>query len=125
MDLVFVLDASTKVTRSNFLAMKDFVKDFLFMADIDTGKARVGVMIYSAEAHVQFQLNTYQSKPEVLRAIDAIPYRSGSRNTAAALKSVRTEMFSPSHGDRGAAPNVAILISAGSAICSFHHCQHN
>ena len=112
-DLVFVLDASTSVTENNFLVMKDFIKDFLFIADVDSGNARVGIIIYSTEDHVQFNLNTYQNKVALFEAIDYIPYRYGSTNTADALNTMRTQMFTAANGDRPGVPNVAIVITDG------------
>ena len=112
-DLVFVLDASTSVTEPNFQLMKDFVKDFLFIAEIDNGNVRVGVIIYSTEDYVQFQLNTYATKAEVFDAVDQIPYRYGSTNTADALNTMRTEMFTAFNGDRPNVPNLAIVVTDG------------
>nr|KAG5687711.1 hypothetical protein BaRGS_024190 [Batillaria attramentaria] len=113
MDLVFVLDASTSVTQPNFEQMKDFVKDFLSVGDIDNGYLRVGVVIYSTGVYVQFHLNTYTTRYQLLDAIDNIPYRYGSTNTADALKTVRTDMFTLGHGDRPGVQNVCILITDG------------
>ncbi|GFN87838.1 collagen alpha-3(vi) chain [Plakobranchus ocellatus] len=112
-DLVFVLDASTSVTEPNFELMKDFVKDFLYEADIDGGNVRVGVIIYSTEDHVEFQMNTYRSKVDVYNAVDNIPYRYGSTNTADALKTMRTEMFTARNGDRPDVENICIIVTDG------------
>lgn len=106
-----MLDASTSVTESNFLVMKDFIKDFLFIADVDRGRVRVGVLIYSTQDHVQFHLNSYQSQAELYKAIDMIPYRLGGTNTANALRTVRREMFVAANGDRPDVPNVVIVVT--------------
>ncbi|KAK0067182.1 collagen alpha-3(VI) chain-like isoform X4, partial [Biomphalaria pfeifferi] len=113
LDLVFVLDASTSVTEPNFKLMKDFVKDFLLDADIDGGNVRVGVVIYSNADYVQFQLNTYAKKADVYNAIDDIPYRYGSTNTADALKTMRSVMFTAGNGDRSDVDNVAVVVTDG------------
>ena len=110
---MFVLDASTSVTEPNFQLMKDFVADFLFIADIDGGNVRVGVIIYSTEDHLEFNMNTYNTKVNVLTAIENIPYRYGSTNTADALLTMRSEMFTAGNGDRAGVPNVAIVITDG------------
>ena len=112
-DLVFVLDASTSVTEPNFELMKDFVKDFLYEADIDNGNVRVGVIIYSTRDHVEFQMNTYSTKAEVYNAVDEIPWRYGSTNTADALKTMRTEMFTRQNGDRPDVENICIVVTDG------------
>ncbi|GFR78016.1 collagen alpha-3(VI) chain [Elysia marginata] len=112
-DLVFVLDASTSVTEPNFELMKDFVKDFLYEADIDGGNVRVGVIIYSTQDHVEFQMNTYRTKADVYNAVDEIPYRYGSTNTADALKTMRTQMFTRANGDRPGVENICIVVTDG------------
>ena len=111
--MVFVLDASTSVTENNFLVMKDFIKDFLFKANIDGGNVRVGMIIYSTEDYLQFHLNAYQDKLDLFDAIDEIPYRYGSTNTADALKTMRTHMYTAANGDRPGVPNVAIVVTDG------------
>ena len=111
--MVFVLDASTSVTENNFLVMKDFIKDFLFNAAIDNGNVRVGIIIYSTEDYLQFHLNEYQDKLALFTAIDDIPYRYGSTNTADALNTMRTQMYTAANGDRPDVPNVAIVITDG------------
>ena len=111
--MVFVLDASTSVTELNFLVMKDFIKDFLFNANIDDGNVRVGIIIYSTEDYLQFHLDEYQDKLALFTAIDDIPYRYGSTNTADALNTMRTQMYTAANGDRPGVPNVAIVITDG------------
>ena len=112
-DMVFVVDASTSVTEYNFLVMKDFIKDFLFNANIDDGNVRVGIIIYSTEDYLQFHLDEYQDKLALFTAIDDIPYRYGSTNTADALNTMRTQMYTAANGDRPGVPNVAIVITDG------------
>jgi Mg-chelatase subunit ChlD len=111
--MVFVLDASTSVTEANYEVMKDFIKYFLLHAAVNTGDVRVGIIIYSTEDYLQFHLNAYTDKLEMYDAIDAMPYRHGSTNTADALRTMRTEMFTAANGDRPDVPNVAIVITDG------------
>ena len=54
---------------------------------------RVGAVIYSTEVEIQFHLNEYRRKVDVMAAIDKIPYIYGSTNTADALKTMRDDMF--------------------------------
>ncbi|XP_060566778.1 uncharacterized protein LOC132725621 isoform X26 [Ruditapes philippinarum] len=112
-DLVFILDASTSVTEANFQKMRDFLKDFLTNADINSGSVRVGINIYSTDVQIMFHLNEYQKEADVMAAIDRIPYIYGSTNTADALKVMRNEMFVASRGDRPDAPNVCVLLTDG------------
>ncbi|KAK0067184.1 collagen alpha-1(XIV) chain, partial [Biomphalaria pfeifferi] len=117
LDLVFVLDAYTSVTETNFELLKNFVKDFLLDADIDEGNVRVGVVIYNDADYVQFQLNTYAKKADVYNAIDDIPcryrYSLYSTNTADALKTMKSVMFTAGNGDRSDVDNVAVVVTDG------------
>lgn len=107
------MDASTSVSESNFELMKDFLKDFLYEADIDNDNIRVGVLTYSTGVYEQFHLNTYTTKTDMFNAIDDIPYEYGSTNTADAIKFMRTNMFLESNGDRPGVNNTAIIITDG------------
>ena len=93
--------------------MKDFVKDFLLEADIDGGHVRIGILTYSTEDHVEFQMNTYTTKIEVINAIDSIPYRYGSTNTADALRTMSDVMYTPGNGDRPDVENICIILTDG------------
>jgi Mg-chelatase subunit ChlD len=112
-DLVFVLDSSTSVGQSNFDKMKDFLKTFLHSAAIDSGDVRVGILSYSTTVTIEFHLNQYNSKQELFTAIDDIPWRYGSTNTADALQTMHETMFSALHGDRPNIRNIAIVITDG------------
>ena len=112
-DVVFILDSSTSVGKENFQKVLTFVKDFLSDADIDSGNVRVAVVIYSSKVQVQFYLNRYRKKEEVLDAIDRIPYIAGSTNTYGGLNTMKEVMFSAANGDRANVPNLAMLITDG------------
>lgn len=113
LDLVFVLDSSTSVTEPNFKLVLDFLKDFLDYADVDNGNVRVGVVLYSTKVQVEFHMNAYSTKSELMTAIDNIPYVYGSTNTAGGLRAMREEMFTAQTGDRSDVPNVAIVLTDG------------
>ena len=113
MDIVFVLDTSTSVTEPNFIKILAFLKSFLSEAPIHTEGVRVGVLTYSSDVRIQFHLNEFESKREVLAAIDKIPYRYGSTNTAEALRTMNTVMFHGRNGDREDAPNMAFVVTDG------------
>lgn len=112
-DLVMVLDSSTSVTAQNFEKMKQFVKDLLKEADVDRGSTQVGIVTYSTGVYIQFHLNKYHSLSAMLRAVDEIPYRYGSTNTADSLKVLRSQMFTSHNGDRPNVRNVAIIVTDG------------
>ena len=73
----------------------------------------MGIAIFSTEVQVEFNLNTYSTKADVYRAIDNIPYIYGSTNTADALQTMWSKMFTQEHGDRPGIPNTCIIIADG------------
>lgn len=112
-DIVLILDSSTSVSQVNFRKMLEFCKDLILGADIDNGNVRIGVVIYSTDVYVQFHLNEYDNRLEVADAIDNIPYKYGSTNSAGGLRTMRTDMFQFRNGDRPGVPNIAIMITDG------------
>jgi collagen type VI alpha len=90
-------------------ATKNFIKD----ADVDSGNTRIAIITYSTEVRVEFDLRTYHTKDELLAAVDRIKYIYGDTNTAGALKTMRTRIFSTVKGDRERVPNVAVIVTDG------------
>lgn len=95
--------------------MINFTKDFLSIADIDSGNTRVGMVVYSTSVSIEFHLNQYTTKSDVFRAIDKIQYAFGNTYTAGGIRTMRTEMFTSIHGDRPTVPNIAVVITDGQA----------
>ena len=112
-DMVIILDSSTSVGQDNYKKMLQFCKDFLHAANIDSGSVRVGIVSYSTKVTVEFQLNDYNKKADLFSAIDKIPWRYGSTNTADGLLTMHSEMFTAANGDRDGVPNIAIIVTDG------------
>lgn len=108
-DVVLVLDSS--VDRSTFNFMKRYAKDLVDKLSIDNNEYRVGVLKYSTNPDVQFNLDTYDQKKSIKNRIDYIQYRWGSTNTERALDAVRQRMFTPGNGDRDYARNLIVHIT--------------
>ena len=113
-DIVFLLDSSTSVGINAFDEMLKFCKTLLNTTNIDSGDVRVGVATYNTNVMFGFQmLNEYKTKGEVFNAIDNIPRRHGSTNTADALQKMHSVMFTTNNGDRPDVDNAAVLITDG------------
>ena len=108
-----MLDSSTSVGQDNYAKMLKFCKDFLHAANIDSGDVRVGVVSYSTKVTVEFNLNEYKNRKDLNEAIDNIPWRYGSTNTADGLLSMHDVMFTAANGDRPNVPNIAVVITDG------------
>jgi len=116
-DLVIVLDVSGSIRRERLRLVKDWINDFLEDLPIDQERIRVGVIKYSDSAEVQFQLNAYNSKQDVLEHIRRVEFVGGKTNTAEALRIMHEEMFTSTNGDRTGSqyPNYAIVFTDGSS----------
>ena len=66
------------------------------------------VAVVSDAARIEFYLNTFTTKQEIIDAVRRIPYVYGFTHTADALHRTRTEVYNPSNGDR-----------ASQSFCSF------
>ncbi|KAM8856632.1 uncharacterized protein AB9W97_020902 [Spinachia spinachia] len=114
-DVVFLLDGSDD-TRTGFRAMQDFVQRVVERLSVDDGKDRVSVVQYSRDPTVQFYLNTYGTKVQILDTVRGLRHKGGRPlNTGAALQYVRDNVFTASAGSRRleGAQQVLILLSGG------------
>lgn len=107
------MDASTSVQQDNWNKILLSTRRLVQEIDIDGDKVRIGVIVFGNDAEVKFHLNSYNNKPDILRAISRIRYSYGRTNTADALKLMRTNVFRRRNGDRSDVPNVAIVITDG------------
>lgn len=112
-DVTFIVDSSADVGQDNFQKQIDFIKQTVNNMDIAPDKTQVSLVTFSSGVYNQFFLNQYQTKADVLSAIDRIPYIAGRTHTSDALKYVTQTSFSPLHGARNNVPHIGILITDG------------
>ena len=114
-DVVFLLDGSDG-TRSGFPAMQNFVQRAIERLSVDDNKDRVSVVQYSRDPAVQFYLNTFTTKGEILDSVRGLRHKGGRPlNTGAALQYLRDNVFTASAGSRRleGVPQVLIVLSGG------------
>lgn len=119
-DVVFLLDGSDG-TRSGFPAVRDFVQRVVETLSVDDKKDRVSVVQYSRDPAVQFYLNTYTTKGDILDTVRGLRHKGGRPlNTGAALQYLRDNVFTASAGSRllEGVPQLLILISGGRSFDS-------
>lgn len=76
----------------------------------------MGVVQYNSDANNEFYLNSYQTRDNVLKAIEDIVYKGGTTlNTGAALRFVKNNQFIKSAGSRieEGVPQIAFLLIGG------------
>lgn len=115
LDIVIVLDSSGSIRSARWRVVMDFVGGIISELDIAEDRTRVGLVYWSDDAHVQFHLNEFYTKQDLVQAVLFTPYTGGKTNTASALRMLREEMFRPNNGDRTFADNFAIVITDGNS----------
>ncbi|XP_036357280.1 von Willebrand factor-like isoform X3 [Octopus sinensis] len=112
-DVMLVLDDSGSVGSKNFAKVKTFAQNIVKSFNIGRNKIRVGAITFSHKVKLQFRLNRYYNKKNVLKAINRIKYKHGSTNTHKALDYLRRLSFRRIAGDRKLVPNIAIVLTDG------------
>lgn len=108
-DIAILVDSSS--TPEQFSIFQRFARKFIRQARIEDGEYRVGLMRYSTDADVQFNLNDYDTTRDARFKIDAMRYIPGQTNTANAIETARNTMFRTQNGDRDYARNFIILLT--------------
>ena len=114
-DIVFLLDGSDD-NKDIFTAMRDFVAELVRGLDLEKGKDQVAIVQYSNNAEVNFNLNTYQNRDEVMTHITNLKQKGGTAQyIGTALEFVRNNIFVSKAGSRKheGAKQILVLISGG------------
>ena len=74
---------------------------------------RVRLCFTGNKARLDFNLKTYNTKAEVLAAVDRINYIGQNTNTTGAFRLARLEVLQPAYGERPRAQRLAVLITDG------------
>lgn len=112
-DVAFLIDGTDNV-RADFPYIRDFIIKVIEPLDIGIDKVRVSVVQHSERPSPSFYLNTYQTKDEVIRAVNGLSVAGGrSLNTGAALRFMKDTIFSERQGSRTAqnVPQFLIVLS--------------
>jgi len=120
-DVVFVLDSSGSIrdnnpsdnSYDNWVLMVEFVRDVVNRFDLSD--IRVGLLMFSNDAQLQWHLNAYSDKNALLDRIDQLKnqYLGGWTNTPDALRMMQDDLFQSWNGDRSNVENLAIVITDG------------
>lgn len=113
LDLAFVLDVSSWVTAEDHASLKEFVKQFILYADMDSGNIRVALVQLGSTASVAFHLGDHLKRQGAFWAVNAAPYDAGTASLNSALRILGSEVFRVAMGDRPEASNVAVIITDG------------
>ncbi|XP_072336667.1 collagen alpha-3(VI) chain-like [Scyliorhinus torazame] len=114
-DIVFLIDGSPGMGRS-FPQVREFLLKVIQELDIGPDKDQVAVVQYGSNSKLEFGLDTYSNKDEILELVKSLRQKMGRPlNTGAALDFVAKKVFSESAGSRkqAGASQLLVLITAG------------
>lgn len=97
---MFLVDGSSD-SHNGFEGIRHFMEKFVEGLNLGENRDQVAVVQYSRDATVNFYLNSYSSKDDVLVSIKTMSHKVGRPlNTGKALAFVRDNVFSPTVGGR-------------------------
>ncbi len=118
-DVVFVIDASGSINErneGNWDLLLNFVIRIVSDPRFPIGRGRnqfqFGVVVYSTNGRVEFNLGAHSTLSSLVAAIQAINYDRDRTNIAHGLELARENIFGRSD-DRPLIPNILILITDG------------
>lgn len=110
MELVFVIDSSESVGPENFEIIKDFVTRLVDRTTVGRNATRIGLVLYSLDVQLEFNLARYLTKEDVKEAIRKMPYMGEGTYTGTAIRKATQEAF---FSARFGVQKVAIVITDG------------
>lgn len=112
-EIVFLIDGSDDV-RNAFSAIRDFVAKIVDNFDVDQGKDKVAVVQYSNNAELNFNLNTYNTKVDVLKHIARLKPKGGRpQYIGAALQFVKDNVFVDGGRQHEGAKQILVILAGG------------
>ncbi|XP_045684751.1 vitrin isoform X1 [Phyllostomus hastatus] len=112
-DLSFLIDGSASIGKRRFRIQKQFLADIAQALDIGPAGPLMGVVQYGDNPATQFNLKTHTNSQDLKTAIEKITQRGGLSNVGRAISFVTKSFFSKANGNRGGAPNVAVVMVDG------------
>ncbi len=96
MDLVFAIDTSSDVDKTEFDQMKNFIDASLQSYQISKSRDHVGIISYGNNARTSLPLSSGTDKGNIRRAIPAITRVDGKRRISTAIEHARVAAFGQS-----------------------------
>jgi Mg-chelatase subunit ChlD len=116
MEMVFVVDSSSKSDSSAWPSMLSFVNSVIDKFTVSQNAVHVAFVRYSDQPSVIFNLNTYYDKGLIQSAVSGVQYVGGGSNLSAALDTVRTEVLASYLVRQNALKSIVVLTDQLSAI---------
>uniref|UniRef100_A0A8C5F2M9 VWFA domain-containing protein n=1 Tax=Gopherus evgoodei TaxID=1825980 RepID=A0A8C5F2M9_9SAUR len=120
-DIVFLVDESSRIGIRNFQLTRTFLLKIVNALDIGPNNIRVGLVSYSDEPRLEFTLDTFEDKSDILDYLKILPYRGGRTYTGAAIDFLRKKVFTQEAGSRKnqGVQQLAVVITDGQSFDDF------
>ncbi|XP_069090993.1 vitrin isoform X2 [Pleurodeles waltl] len=112
-DLAFLIDGSWSIGKRRFRIQKLFLSEMAQTLQVGSVGPLMGIVQYGDDPSTEFGLKTYSKSKDVQAAIERIQQKGGLSNVGQALSYVNKNFFSDANGNRGGAPNVALVLVDG------------
>ncbi|XP_023183536.1 vitrin isoform X5 [Xiphophorus maculatus] len=112
-DLAFLMDGSWSIGKRRFKIQKDFLTEVAQVINVGMAGPMMGIIQYGDEPVTEISLRAHSSSKDVKSAIDKIVQKGGMSNVGKALSYINKQYFSDANGNRGGAPNVAVVLVDG------------
>ncbi|XP_039546586.1 vitrin isoform X3 [Pimephales promelas] len=112
-DIAFLMDGSWSIGKRRFKIQKDFLVEVSQALNVGVDGAMMGIIQYGDDAVTEFSLKQYSSSSDVKPAISKINQKGGLSHVGKALSYINKHFFSDANGNRGGAPNVAVVLVDG------------
>ncbi|XP_038652783.1 collagen alpha-6(VI) chain-like [Scyliorhinus canicula] len=111
-DVIFLIDGSSSIQPSDFVKVKHFAEALINKTEVAETGVQIGIIQFSTEPHLEFQLDQYDDKAVLLKAVHQIQQSGGGTNTGQALN-FTIDYFDSSKGGRPGRQQYLILITDG------------
>ncbi|XP_038600848.1 collagen alpha-1(XIV) chain isoform X2 [Tachyglossus aculeatus] len=112
-DIVILIDGSWSIGRFNFRLVRLFLENLVTAFDVGANKTRIGLAQFSGDPRIEWHLNSYSTKEEVIDAVRNLPYKGGNTLTGLALTYIFENSFKSEAGARSGVSKIGILITDG------------
>nr|XP_057914305.1 vitrin isoform X3 [Doryrhamphus excisus] len=112
-DLVFLMDGSWSIGKRRFKIQKDFLAEVAQVINIGVAGPMMGVIQYGDDPVTEISLKSHSNSRDVKTSIAKIVQKGGLSNVGKALSYINKFYFSDANGNRGGAPNVAVVLVDG------------
>ena len=112
-DVAVVIDSSGSFSKSYFQSAVSFTESLISQMDVNSGRTRVSLVVYSTNATMVFSLSRHTRLTSLIQGVRSATYRPGTTDTAKMLRYLRDTVFQKQNGARDNVNRVAILLTGG------------